>query len=210
MGIRPSPSRAKLMPSTGSGISGGTSSTGRSTDQVLSGWPAQRASQRLSSLQAALGSREPLGSGSALSCARLAPGPITQHQQSQRSGLTNKRTNKQINKCQRLAGPASLSARPAGLAWVAWLPPLLAYVHDGPPGLTSASAPSRGRPPLFRPPAPPLFRPPRPAPPSRVLSRRTKRPFTPTVEAEVVAGGVALLVKLKRVCTQGGGAEEYT
>lgn len=33
------PSRAKLMPSTGSGISGGTSSTGRSTVQVPSGWP---------------------------------------------------------------------------------------------------------------------------------------------------------------------------
>jgi hypothetical protein len=35
-----SPSRAKLMPSTGSGSSGGTSSTGSSTDQLPSGWPA--------------------------------------------------------------------------------------------------------------------------------------------------------------------------
>lgn len=34
-----SPSRAKLMPSTGSGSSGGTSSTGRSTDQLPSEWP---------------------------------------------------------------------------------------------------------------------------------------------------------------------------
>lgn len=34
------PSRAKLMPSAGSGTSGGTSSTGRSTDQLPSEWPA--------------------------------------------------------------------------------------------------------------------------------------------------------------------------
>lgn len=36
------PSRAKLMPSAGSGTSGGTSSAGRSTSQEPSEWPAAR------------------------------------------------------------------------------------------------------------------------------------------------------------------------